>query len=208
MDKENLHKLLRRFYTTYFEKIPEIPYIGGDNNNFSRIIAYSSPTIILWKVLKSNGWSIEDFALIYLYALKNFTQKEYLGIKGHLKRIMQKILIRKFFLYYIFKRQQKLSHKYPNNFIIKPLKARNYFDFGYAILQCPIVDFGRSQDAEEILPYICAYDWYRSYYTHSGLIRSKTLAEGDQYCDYLFKKGSLPKNLQATQIPDGLKPGQ
>ncbi len=209
INKKELNKLIKKFYKTYYSKIPEIPYIGGDKNRFSRNIAYSSPAIILWKVLKSNGWNIENFAPIYLKALKNFTKQEYSGIKGHFKRIIHRILIRKYFLYYVFNKQKKLLEAYPNNFIFKPLKVNTKdFDFGYLVLQCPIVEFGKSQDAEEILPYICIYDFYRSYYTHSGLIRSKTLAEGNKYCNYRFKKGNLPKNLQKTQIPDNYKPGR
>lgn len=207
IEKEEIQKLIKEFYLTYFKKITEIPYIGGKSNFFSKNIAYTSPVIILWKVFKSNGWSIEQFAPIYLKALKNFTKKEYSGIRGLLKRVMHKILIRKFFLYYIYKRQQKLLEIYPENFILKPLKVGKEFDFGYACVQCPIVEFGRSQGAEEILPYICLYDFYRSYHSLTGLVRSKTLAEGYKYCDYKFKKGSLPKNLQDTQIPKDLKPG-
>jgi len=207
--KNDLKNLIKKFYKTYYSKIPEIPYIGGDKNRLSRNIAYTSPAIILWKVLKSDGWKIDEFAPIYLKALKIFNKREYSGIKGQLKRIIHRIFIRKCFLSSVFNKQKKLLKKYPNNFIFKPLKVnKDYFDFGYLILQCPIVEFGKSQDAEEILPYICAYDFYRSYYSHSGLNRSKTLAEGNKYCDFKFKQGNLPKNLQKTQIPDKLKPGK
>jgi len=209
ISEEELNRLIKKFYRTYYNKISEIPYIGGDKNRFTRNIAYSSPAIILWKIFKSSGWKIDKFAHIYLKALKRFNKQEFSGIKGHFKRIVHRILIRKCFLSYVFNKQKKLLEDYPNNFIFKPLKVnKDDFDFGYLITQCPIVEFGKSQGAEEILPYICSYDFFRSYYTRSGLIRSKTLAEGDDYCDFKFKKGNLPKNLQKTEIPEKLKPGR
>ena len=107
----------------------------------------------------------------------------------------------------IIKKQKKLSMRYPENFIMKYVEGDGKeFNYGYDIHKCTIVDFGKSQDAEEILPYICMIDWYKAYYSKSGLIRSKTLSEGCEYCDYRFKKGNPPMNLQKTQIPDGLKP--
>ncbi|TXT65565.1 MAG: hypothetical protein BAJALOKI3v1_90008 [Promethearchaeota archaeon] len=207
LESDDLNEILSEFKESFNNSLSDIPYIGGRKNFFSRNLAYSSPAIVFWKVLKDRNVSIEKFAPIYLKALKLGVKKEYQGFKGLIMRFFQKLLIRKTFLRIAWKNQEKLSKKYTNNFIVKPIKGKEKeFDFGYLMLQCPIVEFGKSQNAEEILPFVCAYDWYRAYHSRSGLIRSKTIAEGNKYCDFKFKPGNLPKNLQKTQIPDKLKP--
>ncbi|MBD3193260.1 MAG: hypothetical protein GF308_21680 [Candidatus Heimdallarchaeota archaeon] len=207
--KEETNKIINEFHQVYDSYLAKVPYIGGDKNIFSRNVAYSSPAIVFWKLLKTKGWSIDQFAPIYLHALKRFTRKEYAGLKGRIKGFFQRLIIRKTTLKWLFKKYKKFSEKYPKSFIFIFVSDKGEdFDFGYNVLRCTIVEFGKLIDATEILPYICMYDWYRAYYSKSGLRRSQTLAEGDDYCDYRFKKGAAPKNLQKTQIPEPLKPGR
>ncbi|MBD3212146.1 MAG: hypothetical protein GF311_05995 [Candidatus Lokiarchaeota archaeon] len=147
-ESDLLNRMLFEFKELYNDSLSEIPYIGGKKNLFTRNVAYSSPSIIFWKVLKAHNFPIEKFAPIYLKALKINVEQEYKGIKGLLKRMLQKILIRKTFLRFMWKNQAKITDEYPKNFIAKPIKEKKgEFDFGYIMTQCPIVEFGKSQNA-------------------------------------------------------------
>lgn len=111
--EEEANKLIQEFHQVYDSSLQKIPYIGGDKNIFSRNVAYSSPAIVFWKLLKTKGWLIDQFAPIYLHALKRFTQKEYGGLKGRIKGFFQRLKIRKSTLKWLFKRHKKFSEKYP-----------------------------------------------------------------------------------------------
>jgi len=200
-------RLFEKFYRMWDSIISEIPYIGGDRNIFTRNLDHTVPGIAMWKVLKAEGWPIEKFAPIYLKGVHNYIKRKYSGLKRLMIRLLMKYIVNKWTIKKLINKQKKLSEKYPENFIIEYVECdRKNYDYGYNISKCTIVEFGKSQDAEEILPYICLIDWYKAYYSKSGLIRSKTLSEGCKYCDYRFKKGSPSRNLQKTKIPDGLKP--
>ena len=67
---------------------------------------------------------------------------------------------------------------------------------GFAIhtRMCPNVDFCRAHGYEEFLPAICAQDHKIAAAMHGVLIRTHTIAAGDDYCDwwYFGDKQKLP----------------
>ena len=67
---------------------------------------------------------------------------------------------------------------------------------GFAIhtRMCPNVDFCRVHGYEEFLPAICAQDHKIAAAMHGVLIRTHTIAQGDDYCDwwYFGDKQTLP----------------
>ena len=68
------------------------------------------------------------------------------------------------------------------------------FDWGVNYLECGNLRFARKHGGEAFAPYICMSDIALSDALGWGLIRTQTLADGCQYCDFRFKKGA------ATQI--------
>jgi len=74
------------------------------------------------------------------------------------------------------------------------------FDFGIDYTACPINKLWREQGMSDVLPYICLWDYYSSELTGSGLVRTMTLSEGFDRCDFRFKKGRKPENRQRTQL--------
>ena len=56
--------------------------------------------------------------------------------------------------------------------------------------ECGILKFFRAQGAEEIVPYICvSMDGIFSQALNRGLVRTMTLAEGYDRCDFRYKMG-------------------
>ena len=68
------------------------------------------------------------------------------------------------------------------------------FDFGVNYLQCGNHRFAMEHGGAEFAPYICMSDIALSDAMGWGLIRTQTIADGCQHCDFRFKKGA------ATQI--------
>ena len=46
----------------------------------------------------------------------------------------------------------------------------------------------------------CLYDYYSSEMKGTGLVRTITLAEVFEKCDFRFKRGRKPQNKQRTQV--------
>ncbi len=71
---------------------------------------------------------------------------------------------------------------------------------GFAIRtrMCPNVDFCRAHGYEEFLPAICAQDHKIAAAMHGILIRTHTVARGDDYCDwwYFGDKQKLPEEAK------------
>ena len=61
-------------------------------------------------------------------------------------------------------------------------------DYGTDIIECGIIKFFRTQNAEELVPYICVLDFPMSRAFNRGLIRTMTLAEGADKCNFRYKK--------------------
>jgi hypothetical protein len=62
------------------------------------------------------------------------------------------------------------------------------FDFGVDYVECGNYKLVQAQGAEEFAPYVCMSDIALSNAMGWGLIRTETLADGCERCDFRFKK--------------------
>ena len=74
------------------------------------------------------------------------------------------------------------------------------FDFGVDYVACGNYKFVLDQRAEEFAPYVCMSDIALSNALGWGLIRTETLADGCERCDFRFKKGG--KTLISSKTPE------
>jgi hypothetical protein len=72
------------------------------------------------------------------------------------------------------------------------------FDFGINYLQCGNLNFVKNHGGEEFAPYVCMSDIALSDAMGWGLIRTQTLADGCEYCDFRFKKGATTEISSKT----------
>jgi hypothetical protein len=86
--------------------------------------------------------------------------------------------------------QRKYTYDYVFNFIEGDGKA---FDYGVDYLECASCKFLTKQGAPELAPYLCPVDILYSDALGWGLMRTTTLAEGADRCDFRFKRGGSTK---------------
>jgi hypothetical protein len=90
---------------------------------------------------------------------------------------------------------------YPANWVATFLPGDGQsFDFGYDYSECGVVKFFHSQGVPELAPYLCLNDFLKSAAIGSGLRRTKTLAQGDEVCDFRYKKGRPVTQNWASEI--------
>jgi hypothetical protein len=92
------------------------------------------------------------------------------------------------------------NREYSGDYVLNYVAGEQDFDWGVDYIECASCKFLDKQDAAELKPYVCAVDKVASEMLGWGLRRTMTLAEGDERCDFRFKKGgetsvSIPQSL-------------
>lgn len=176
----------------YAKLIPEIPYIKGMRarmlNTFLLITAQEVAT---YKAMNKHGKPPAEAWELCHQALRSRVQKIPQWRRWLLGRVMFSILVRKIMARRA-RQQKKVSF---GDFEVEYIISEgDDFDLGVNYIQCGNHRFAMKHGGEAFAPYICMSDIALSDAMGWGLIRTQTLADGCEYCDFRFKKGA------ATQI--------
>ncbi len=78
---------------------------------------------------------------------------------------------------------------YPEDFVFDYVEGNGKkYDYGMNIVRCALCKFLARKNAHELLPFICKTDFLFSKHFGYELSRTKTIAGGDDMCDFRFKK--------------------
>jgi hypothetical protein len=180
-----------------FEKlIPELPYIGGDQNPLTGNLVFSASALAFYRVMKRHGKadkrhpSIEEIGEL-LYRIMEAWIGRYPRFIRHLMGA-----------YYMSKLSRRLSRRraplsqerqYAGDWVFEYVEGDGEtFEWGRDYVECGIVKFLHTQGADELTPYLCLTDYALFGALGIELKRTMTLAEGCEKCDFRFKKGKSP----------------
>ena len=190
---EEFAKILQSNVRQEYEKlIPEIPYIKGLRGKiFNNFLLITAQELATYKAMKQQGqpaseaWELCHQAL-RLRVAQIPPWKRWLWKNLMFSSLMKKIVARR------AKQQQKVRS---GDFEVEYLTGRgDDFDIGVNYLKCGNYNFAMEHGGEEFAPFICMSDIALSDALGWGLMRTQTLADGCDFCDFRFKKGA------ATQI--------
>jgi hypothetical protein len=171
----------------YENLLPVLPYIGGKQNMMTQFLVESTYCLGLYRVLKNLGSSVEEIGrIIYEIVETRLDQVPRIALP-----IIGKLKYGKLYLRRI-KKQAAESQKrqYAGDWVFTFIEGdEREFDYGYDITECGICKFFHSQNAVEILPFICLVDFPLSKAFGRGLVRTMTLSEGAEKCDFRYKRG-------------------
>ena len=178
--------------------IPQIPHIEGMRgaalNSFLRITAQE---VALYKAMKKYGKTASEAWEICHEALR-LRMAKYPKIKSWLLgRIMFSGILKK--------RMGKLAAtnkrlRFGDFEVRYVIGDGEDFVFGVDYIACGNYKFVKDQGAEEFAPYVCMSDIALSDAMGWGLVRTETLADGCEKCDFRFKKGS--KTQISSKTPE------
>ena len=180
----------------YEHLIPEVPFIEGMRaralNSFLLITAQE---VAVYRAMKkhskgpSEAWEIcheaierrmERFSNVKRWLLKRLM---------HSSLLMRRVRMRA-------ERQELLKF---GDFEIRYLVGDGTeFDWGVDYVGCGNYNLAKKLGAEEFAPYVCMSDIALSEALEWGLIRTQTLADGCESCDFRFKKGGDTKISSKT----------
>jgi len=171
--------------------IPKIPDVGGKKNIWETNLIQCTWALALYQALKSHGKTAEETGKIsnemveaqlksyprwflHLLGRWQFTKYSKNKMKKHAAE-SQKRLYLDDWVWSVFEGDGK------------------EFDSGVDITECAVCKFFRGQDASDLAPYLCRTDFAVSRAFGTGLVRTMTLAEGGEKCDFRYKRGRETK---------------
>ena len=182
--------ILQEARVEYEALIPYIPYVGGKKNVLTTNLIQSAWALALFRVLKLRGKTAEETGKIcyemveaQLYSHPRFL----LTLVGRWYFARHRSSMKKG----AGESQRRL---YPEDWVWSFVQGDGKeFDFGYDMAECAICKFFHAQGADELTPYLCRTDFAVSKALGTGLIRTTTIAEGGEKCDFRYRRGRETK---------------
>jgi hypothetical protein len=188
--------LYRACRAEYENLIPHIPYIASFRARaLNTFLLIAAQELAVYKGMTKHGKTAEEAWDICHEALR-LRMAQYSPIKRWLlKRVMFSGIIKRRF-------QQRAeageTHTFGDFQVRYVMGNGEDFDFGVDYVACGIQKFILDHGGEEFTPYVCMSDIALSDAMDWGLIRTETLADGCQRCDFRFKKGGVTQISSKT----------
>jgi hypothetical protein len=182
----------------YRKLVPQLPNIGGQAHPGYKYLLLAAQWVAFLRPMNARGHGPEETARmmydIFVADLENAPRKE-LTRQGEL-----------FFSNEYTKMMQTwCAHsktQQTGDWVVDFIPGEgDRFDHGLDFHYCPCVEFFKFQGAESIAPYFCLLDFAEHRLMGTGLRRTKTLAEGDEICDFRYKKGRAVSQDWSTEVP-------
>ena len=184
-----LHREVRQEYE---KLIPEIPYIKGLRAKpLNTFLLITAQELAVYKAMKKQGKPPAEAWELCHQALRLRVEKIPRWKRWLLRHLMFSSLVRKIMARRARQQQKVCFGDFEVEYVIG---SGEDFELGVNYLHCGNQRFVLKHGGEEFAPYICMSDIALSDAMGWGLIRTQTLADGCDYCDFRFKKGA------ATQI--------
>lgn len=180
----------------YENLIPEVPYIRGMRarplNSFLLITAQE---VAVYKTMKKHGKGPSEAWGICHEAIKR-RMKTFSNTK---RWLLKRLMYSRFLMKRVKRRVERQEQLKFGDFELRyVLGDGTDFDWGVDYVACGNYNFAKAQGAEEFAPYVCMSDIALSDALGWGLIRTHTIADGCDSCDFRFKKGSKTKISSKT----------
>lgn len=194
------NKIMKSSKTIYKKIVKAAPDMGNGNPMaYNALFAYAflSPYLASNRMLKKEV--VASMMEESLYHVKWYFKATNLNTpKGKLKSSKS---VRKYYKWYTPEREKKYPESFKVDFDGIPYEGASY----YRITKCPICSYARALGCEDLMPMLCELDRVMIKLQHGVLHRDKTIARGDEYCDYfiLGDKEDIKdlKNTSNTEAP-------
>lgn len=170
----------------YRRLLPEVPYIGGRRNMYSRTLMGTPQPLAIHRVVIRHGGTVLDtgeFLHRWLRARLERIPRVLRHLLGRYR--FSRVKIRQ------YERTARRSQKrrYPGDWVLEMVDdVGKAFDTGFDITECGIAKFLHDQGADDLTPYICDLDYLLAEEWGYRLERTRTLSWGCGRCDFRLTK--------------------
>lgn len=178
--------VLAESQAAYQSLLPQVPFIGGDDNTLTETLYMSAVALALYRSMQAHGQLLEETGRILYRVMESLANFNDPLASAHSRNPTGKAAQDE------FRRMARWSEQspYPDDWKLNFVEGdEQSFDFGVDYTACGLVKFYQAQNAVELAPYMCLGDFPISQAMDSGLVRTTTLARGGACCDFRFKAG-------------------
>jgi hypothetical protein len=169
--------------------IPQIPYIGGEDNRRTGSLLEAIRYLAFYKVMKRHGKTAEEVGKILYDALLTQVGQPKPPVPEAEKLTDKQFMERR-------KKGAEISQqrRYPDDYVYKlVIGDGKAFDYGYDYTECAALKFYHTQGADEFMPFYCYLDYPLCRVMGIGLTRTQTMSEGHKKCNHRIKRDGVTK---------------
>ena len=185
--------------TQFQALIPHLPFVGGVQNPNTPFLIQAGWYIAFYQAMQAHGKTAAAAGkIMYDLVVAEYTRlpQDEARRRGALMFSAPELEKRRD---YCRRTQQR---QYPGDWVATFIPGDGQtFDFGYDYAECGALKFFGSQGAAAMTPYFCIADFPRSRALGTGLARTRTLAFGDDRCNFRYRQGRPVNQDWSTEIP-------
>jgi len=180
-----IKEIIKKTKNEYLNIILRTPKMGGNKNIYIGNMYLGAYLIGLYKNIKEKI-SIERYNDMIQNGLKNFLKKNYILLKMKSVNYLSEKYKRK--LYKRTKWARENETKYPWNWQIRIPEKQKDSGIYYEFTQCGLCKLFIAENVPELTYILCNTDYLVFSFGGYKLIRTETLAQGDECCDFWIIK--------------------
>ncbi len=188
--EEGLDAAIAETRAEYEAVIDRLPWIGGSANPRSFSLYGSAFWLALWRVLEPRGLTLDEAPELFCEMFRSYW--------SHYPRTLRRLYGRIRMGPANQKKVRRLAiaseaRTHPGDYVSRFVPGEpGHFDYGIDFVECGIIEFLRAEGAEELAPVLCELDWPHTELLGIELIRTTTLAQGGERCDFRFRRPGAP----------------
>ena len=176
------------------ELLPGLPYVGGDISPGTKFILLAGQWLTVFKSMEKRNYGAPEVGHMMVEVWED-----------QLKRIPPEEVDKERTLTFdktYMDLMKNWTHRTPlfkNDWIAEFVEGDGEtFNYGIDYRACPVLEFFKTHGAQQFAPYYCLLDFPEAELMKRGFFRTKTLAQGDDFCNFRYKKGK--EDLQDWKI--------
>jgi hypothetical protein len=169
---------------TYAGIVPQLPYIGGDDNHLTDELIRSARCLAFYQAMQARGKTAAQTGRVLYDAVETYGVRQSPPIPSSEILSPDDLSRRR-----RDRAERSQARRYPGDYVYEYVEGGGEgFDYGYDFLECAAQKLYHAQGADEFLPFYCFLDFPISRATGVGLVRAMTLADGHLKCNHRFKE--------------------
>ena len=178
--------------------LPNLPEVGGEYNPDTPYIPIAAWYAALYDPMRSAGKSAKDVGkLIYDLNVMSLSQLPAAQALAEKERFFSETGRSDLHSWTVW----TIRRDYPGGWVADFIPGDGKdFDFGIDYRECGVVKYFQSLGMPELAPYFCLNDFPRSKTLGTGLVRTKTIANGDGLCNFRYKQDRPVLQSWSTEI--------
>lgn len=170
----------------YFEEIlTKLPYVGGDVHPGTQFIVNAGQWVAVYHaMIKREFTELEVAKMMYSIHKARLSKIPSEELKNQNASLFSEAYIQ------LIKQWTEDTSAYECDWKADFIKGDGIsFDYGLNYRTCPCFELFKAHNAKQLAPFFCLLDFPEAKQLGSGLVRTKTLAQGDDVCNFRYKKG-------------------